>query len=555
MLSKLKIKDFAIIDKLELEFNNGFSAISGETGSGKSIIVDALSVVLGAKASKNQIRDGSQQSIIEAILNLDDRKLSIVNNLLNKKYNNPLIIKRIIYRDKTSEAYINNDAISLKDLSDATNLSINILGQKQQFILLDKNEHIGILDYFGDKEYKDNLTRIYTIYNNIDKINKRLKELPNDKKDIDNQIDFIQYQMKEIDDAEIMDNEDIEIESEIKKLSSSEDIKKISYNIKQLMSDNESYNVDTILSDISSLIDDLKEYTNDSQAWYEKIIDYQELIREIGSDITYFADSIDYDGEKLYELNKRLDEINKLKYKYGNSVDEINKYRENLNKKLIEMQNIEKEREELQKELIKYKTQYDSEATAISEKRVLLAKKISILLEDELKTLNMKNVKIEITVTRQKTRRETGYDDVEILMSANKGQSVKPISEVISGGEMSRLMLAVKNIGAEFDNIDTIIFDEIDAGLSGFTATCLANKLYELSKTYQIISISHLPQILAKADHHYLVEKASDDEETISHIKKLDYDGRVVELSRLLSAGKISDIAIQNAKELIKSEE
>lgn len=555
MLSKLKIKDFAIIDKLELEFNNGFSAISGETGSGKSIIVDALSVVLGAKASKNQIRDGSQQSIIEAILNLDDRKLSIVNNLLNKKYNNPLTIKRIIYRDKTSEAYINNDAISLKDLSDATNLSINILGQKQQFILLDKNEHIGILDYFGDKEYKDNLTRIYTIYNNIDKINKRLKELPNDKKDIDNQIDFIQYQMKEIDDAEIMDNEDVDIESEIKKLSSSEDIKKISYNIKQLMSDNESYNVDTILSDISSLIDDLKEYTNDSQAWYEKIIDYQELIREIGSDITYFADSIDYDGEKLFELNKRLDEINKLKYKYGNSIDEINKYREELNMKLIDMKNIEIERDKLQKELIKYKTQYDNEAIAISQKRVLLAKKISILLEDELKTLNMKNVKIEITVTSQKTRRETGYDDVEILMSANKGQSVKPISEVISGGEMSRLMLAVKNIGAKFDNIDTIIFDEIDAGLSGFTATCLANKLYELSKNYQIISISHLPQILAKADHHYLVEKASDDEETISHIKKLDYDGRVVELSRLLSAGKISDIAIQNAKELIKSEE
>lgn len=554
MLSKLIIKDFAIIDSLDLDFENGFSAISGETGSGKSIIVDALSVVFGAKASKNQIKDNCDKAYIEAIVEIDDKKLSVINKLLNKKYKSPISFKRIIYPDKASEAFINDESISLKDLNTISNLSINILGQKQQFILLDKNEHINILDYFGDKEYKDNLSKVHEIYNNIDKINKRSKELPNNKKEIENQKDFIEYQMNEIDTAEVLENEDNEIEKELNKLSSSEDIKKTSYEISQILSDNESYSIDSLLSDVSSLIDDLSPYTKEAQTWYEKIIDYQEFIKDINNEIVYFSDSIDYDQETLYNLNKRLDEINKLKYKYGNSIDEINAYRDNLNKELLELKNIEIEREKLQNDLMKYKSLYDDEANSLSKKRVNLSKKIAKLLEDELKTLNMNNAKIEISISKNKSINETGYDDVEILMSANKGQSVKPISEVISGGEMSRLMLAIKNIGAEFDNIDTIIFDEIDAGLSGYTATCLANKLSELSKNYQIISISHLPQILAKANHHYLVEKASDDAETISHIKKLDYDGRVMELSRLLSNGKISDIAIKNAKELIKSE-
>lgn len=555
MLSKLIIKDFAIIDSLELNFEDGFSAISGETGSGKSIIVDALSVVLGAKASKNQIRDGKNKAVIEAILKLSNKKISEINKILNSNFKNIIKLKRIIYTDKASENFINDKSISLKDLNEISNLSINILGQKQQFILLDKNEHIYILDYFGDKEYKDRLKAVHDIYYKLDKINKRLKELPNNKKDIDNQIDFIEFQKKEIDDAEIFDNEDIQIETEIKKLSSSEDIKKTSYSINQLLNDNENYNVESILSDVSNLIDDLKPFTSEAQSWYEKIIDYQELIKDINSEINYFSENIDYDQEKLFELNKRLDEINKIKYKYGNSISEINAYREDLNDKLIEIKNIELEKENLQRDLLKYNSQYDTEAKLLSEQRKKLAAKISKLLEEELKSLNMKNVKIEIKVDFKKAVKETGYDDVEILMSANKGQSVKAISEVISGGEMSRLMLAIKNIGAKFDDIDTLIFDEIDAGLSGYTATCLANKLNELSNTYQIISISHLPQILAKAKHHYLVEKASDEEETISHIKKLDYDGRVIELSRLLSSGKITDISIKNAKELIKSEE
>lgn len=555
MLSKLYIKDFAIIDSLNLDFNDGFSAISGETGSGKSIIVDALAVVLGAKASKNQIRDGFDSSSIEAHIDIDNKKLAKVNSILNAKIKSPLILKRIIYRDKPSENYINDISVSLKDLSEISALSINILGQKEQFTLLDKNEHIYILDYFGDKAYKTLLKEINELYLKIEKSNKRLKELPKDQKDIDNQIDFIEFQKNEIDEAEILDGEDEELETEIKRLNSSEDIKKTAYSINQMLRDSDNYSVDSILSDASNLVDDLKEYSKDAEAWYEKLMDYQELIKDINEEIKYFSDSIDYDQERLYELSKRLDEINKIKYKYGNSIAEINAYREDLNNKLNEIRNIEQEKAALEKSLIEDKKSYDKKAGELSLKRKALAKKIAKMLEDELRTLNMSNIQVEISVEAKKTMKDYGYDDVEILMSANKGQSVKPISEIISGGEMSRLMLAIKNLGADFDNIDTIIFDEIDAGLSGYTASCLANKLRELANKYQIISISHLPQILAKAEEHYLVEKASDSEATISHVKKLDYDGRVIELARLLSSGKISDIAIKNAKELLKSED
>lgn len=555
MLSKLYIKDFAIIDSLNLDFNDGFSAISGETGSGKSIIVDALAVVLGAKASKNQIRDGFDSSSIEAHIDIDNKKLGKVNSILNAKLKSPLILKRIIYRDKPSENYINGISISLKDLSEISALSINILGQKEQFTLLDKNEHIYILDYFGDEAYKALLKEISELYAKIEKSNKRLKELPSNQKDIDNQIDFIEFQKNEIDKAEILEGEDEEVETEIKRLNSSEDIKKTSYSINQMLRDSENYSVDSILSDASNLVDDLKEYSKDAEAWYEKLMDYQELIKDINEEIKYFSDSIDYDQEKLYELSKRLDEINKIKYKYGNSIAEINAYREELDKKLKEIKNIQLEKAALEKSLIEDKKSYDEKAGELSLKRKTLAKTIAKMLEDELRTLNMSNIQVEISVETKKTMKGNGYDDVEILMSANKGQSVKPISEIISGGEMSRLMLAIKNLGADFDNIDTIIFDEIDAGLSGYTASCLANKLRELAEKYQIISISHLPQILAKAEEHYLVEKASDSEATISHVKKLDYDGRVTELARLLSSGKISDIAIKNAKELLKSED
>lgn len=555
MLSKLYIKDFAIIDSLNLDFNDGFSAISGETGSGKSIIVDALAVVLGAKASKNQIRDGFDSSSIEAHIDIDNKKLSKVNSILNAKLKSPLILKRIIYRDKPSENYINDISVSLKDLSEISALSIDILGQKEQFTLLDKNEHINILDYFGDNAYKTLLKEINELYLKIEKSNKRLKELPKDQKDIDNQIDFIEFQKNEIDEAEILDGEDEELETEIKRLNSSEDIKKTAYSINQMLRDSDNYSVDSILSDASNLVDDLKEYSKDAEAWYEKLMDYQELIKDINEEIKYFSDSIDYDQERLYELSKRLDEINKIKYKYGNSIAEINAYREDLNNKLNEIRNIEQEKAALEKSLIEDKKSYDEKASDLSLKRKALAKTIAKMLEDELRTLNMSNIQVEISVEAKKTMKDYGYDDVEILMSANKGQSVKPISEIISGGEMSRLMLAIKNLGADFDNIDTIIFDEIDAGLSGYTASCLANKLRELANKYQIISISHLPQILAKAEEHYLVEKASDSEATISHVKKLDYDGRVIELARLLSSGKISDIAIKNAKELLKSED
>ena len=555
MLSKLYIKDFAIIDSLNLDFNDGFSAISGETGSGKSIIVDALAVVLGAKASKDQIRDGFDSSSIVAHIDIDNKKLSKVNSILNAKIKSPLILKRVIYRDKPSENYINDISVSLKDLSEISALSIDILGQKEQFTLLDKNEHINILDYFGDDEYKTLLKNINELYLKIEKSNKRLKELPNNQKDIDNQIDFIEFQKNEIDEAEILDGEDEELETEIKRLNSSEDIKKTAYNINQMLRDSDNYSVDSILSDASNLVDDLKEYSKDAETWYEKLMDYQELIKDINEKIKYFSDSIDYDQERLYELNKRLDEINKIKYKYGNSTAEINAYREDLDNKLNEIRNIELEKAALEKSLIEDKKSYDEKASDLSLKRKALAKKIAKMLEDELRTLNMSNIQVEISVETKKTMKDYGYDDVEILMSANKGQSVKPISEIISGGEMSRLMLAIKNLGADFDNIDTIIFDEIDAGLSGYTASCLANKLRELKDKYQIISISHLPQILAKAEEHYLVEKASDSEATISHVKKLDYDGRVIELARLLSSGKISDIAIKNAKELLKSED
>ena len=555
MLSKLYIKDFAIIDSLNLDFNDGFSAISGETGSGKSIIVDALAVVLGAKASKNQIRDGFDSSSIEAHIDIDNKKLAKVNSILNAKIKSPLILKRIIYRDKPSENYINDISVSLKDLSEISALSIDILGQKEQFTLLDKNEHINILDYFGDNAYKTLLKEINELYLKIEKSNKRLKELPKDQKDIDNQIDFIEFQKNEIDEAEILDGEDEELETEIKRLNSSEDIKKTAYSINQMLRDSDNYSVDSILSDASNLVDDLKEYSKDAEAWYEKLMDYQELIKDINEEIKYFSDSIDYDQDRLYELSKRLDEINKIKYKYGNSIAEINAYREDLNNKLNEIKNIEQEKAALEKSLIEDKKSYDEKANELSLKRKALAKTIAKMLEDELRTLNMSNIQVEISVETKKTMKDYGYDDVEILMSANKGQSVKPISEIISGGEMSRLMLAIKNLGADFDNIDTIIFDEIDAGLSGYTASCLANKLRELANKYQIISISHLPQILAKAEEHYLVEKASDSEATISHVKKLDYDGRVIELARLLSSGKISDIAIKNAKELLKSED
>ena len=555
MLSKLYIKDFAIIDSLNLDFNDGFSAISGETGSGKSIIVDALAVVLGAKASKNQIRDGFDSSSIEAHIDIDNKKLAKVNSILNAKIKSPLILKRIIYRDKPSENYINDISVSLKDLSEISALSIDILGQKEQFTLLDKNEHINILDYFGDNAYKTLLKEINELYLKIEKSNKRLKELPKDQKDIDNQIDFIEFQKNEIDEAEILDGEDEELETEIKRLNSSEDIKKTAYSINQMLRDSDNYSVDSILSDASNLVDDLKEYSKDAEAWYEKLMDYQELIKDINEEIKYFSDSIDYDQDRLYELSKRLDEINKIKYKYGNSIAEINAYREDLNNKLNEIKNIEQEKAALEKSLIEDKKSYDEKANELSLKRKALAKTIAKMLEDELRTLNMSNIQVEISVETKKTMKDYGYDDVEILMSANKGQSVKPISEIISGGEMSRLMLAIKNLGADFDNIDTIIFDEIDAGLSGYTASCLANKLRELADKYQIISISHLPQILSKAEEHYLVEKASDSEATISHVKKLDYDGRVIELARLLSSGKISDIAIKNAKELLKSED
>lgn len=554
MLKELSIKNFAIIDDVKVEFTYGLNLLTGETGSGKSIIIEALETVLGGRSSKDLIRSDKDEAFIEALFFINDE----IKPLL-KRYNfdfdeNILVLTKEISKDYPSVSRVNGRPITLSDLKKITTKLVDIFGQHEHQSLLNITNHQIIIDSFGDNEFNDLINKIGELYEEYTTEKKKLEKLSISSYEREREIDLLKFQIDEIEDAFLTSDDDENIENEYNRLSNVVDITTGLNEVYGMISNSNYENISIIeLMDKSiSILNNISKYDKELVSNLDELQGIRYSLQDISRSLNYYVENLEIDGERLIFLNERLDLINKLKKKYGSTVSIILGYKENINEQYDKLINYEKQIERIQKNLEDYEVKLNKYSSVLSNKRKNIALMLENMLSKELSELSMENVKFKVNFEKKNNFSSTGIDNIEFLISTNPGEPLKPISKIVSGGEMSRIMLGFKSIIANNDKIPTMIFDEIDTGISGRTAQVVGEKIKRISKNHQVISISHLPQIAALADSHYEISKEVINGKAQTKINKLSDDERIIELARLLGGVNVTETTLQHAKEMIE---
>lgn len=559
MLLNLKINNFALIKESDIMFTKGLNILSGETGAGKSIIFEALSVALGERASKSMIKTGTDHSVIEAVFSLTDELKTLLDEkgLISDIDEETVIIRRDIYLDYPTVSRINGFSATLADLKEISAYLCDIYGQYEHQLLLDKDNYLSIINKatridFSD-EYDKFENELRQVFNEIRELNKSLKNFLEKSSNLDSEIDYIEFQINEINDINPVSGEMDEIKDELKKLQNQELIQETLSNVdNNLRGSDEQFENNDVLAKLGESINSLERissYIADVDGLIERMKTSMYELEDISSVIAGYIGT-DYDESRIEELSLRLSRLQMLEKKYSTDIDGVLKKKAELEEDLNDLKYLDERIQEIKDSIKVKEQQYNDLALKISSLRKSAAEKLESNLSDELHELDMQNSVFKVEFSTSKPS-ESGIDEVEFLAKTNKGSSFKPIREIISGGEMSRFMLAFKNVLSDANNYKTFVFDEIDAGLSGKVANTVGKRLEKLAEKRQVLIISHLPQIISKADSHYKITKKDIDDETVSYIKKLNENERVEEIARLLSGDSITSETLKNAKLLL----
>ena len=557
MLKELCIKDFALIDYSKINFFEGFNIFTGETGAGKSIVIDALLFALGKRADKSFIRKNKSKTTIEAIFYLESNNKDAIKSLLIEEGidldEDMIILRREIYEDGKSTCRLNGKLVTRSFLSLITSLMITIHSQNEFSEILTKESQLNILDDFISLKSDD-------VYNSYKKIflSYRLKqeELSQILTTYDNafmlrELDIIKYQIKEIEEAKLNKGEFEGLESKISLLEHSEEISLLINNIY-----NDSYsNSDNILKKIDLFKNSLSKFSKSDELinnWYEGFNEVYYKLEDITLTIRDNLDKFSYDYGKLADLKQRYSDINKILLKYGKDIDSVFDYLGEMYNRKNYLENIDSNIINLKNEISSLEIDLENYSKKISQKRLIGISELKSAIVDELISLDMINSKFDIKLENTTEFGINGRDSISFLISFNKGEDLKPFNKIASGGEISRFMLALKKVSATFDNISTIVFDEIDTGISGKAAKVVGEKLKEISKHRQIICITHLPQIAAKGDYHFAVQKLESGDKTHSFITQLSKDERISEIAKMISGDDTSTTSYKYAKEMIE---
>lgn len=559
MLLNLKINNFALIKESDIMFTKGLNILSGETGAGKSIIFEALSVALGERASKSMIKTGTDHSVIEAVFSLTDELKTLLDEkgLISDIDEETVIIRRDIYLDYPTVSRINGFSATLADLKEISAYLCDIYGQYEHQLLLDKDNYLSIINKATRIDFSDEYDKLENelrqVFNEIRELNKSLKNFLEKSSNLDSEIDYIEFQINEINDINPVSGEMDEIKDELKKLQNQELIQETLSNVdNNLRGSDEQFDNNDVLAKLGESINSLEKissYISDVDGLIERMKTSMYELEDISSVIAGYIGT-DYDESRIEELSLRLSRLQMLEKKYSTDIDGVLKKKAELEEDLNDLKYLDERIQEIKDSIKVKEQQYNDLALKISSLRKSAAEKLESNLSDELHELDMQNsvFKVQFSVSKPT---EKGIDDVEFLAKTNKGSSFKPIREIISGGEMSRFMLAFKNVLSDANNYKTFVFDEIDAGLSGKVANTVGKRLEKLAEKRQVLIISHLPQIISKADSHYKITKKDIDDETVSYIKKLNENERVEEIARLLSGDSITSETLKNAKLLL----
>lgn len=550
MLQQLSIKNIALIEDITIEFDNGFNVLSGETGAGKSIIIDALNLVLGERADKDLVRTGSLKARVEGVFSIADNKaideILEENGIDNEE--DLLFIVREISQEGKSVSRVNGNLVTLSILKQIADKLADIHGQHEHQLLLNPDNHLSFLDSFGGENIfnqKENVRIAYTYYKScLDKLSGDwgTQEERNDK------IEMLEFQINEIEQAQIVVGQEEELKNRAEFLKNSDKIREALLETANLTGGNALDEIRlgcSVFSKISSVNQQYSDlFERLESAFYE--------IEDISSELKNLSQEVDADPYELEKIEDRLALIRKLYRKYGNSEEEILKYYDDACQELERLVNAEKTIEELEKQANQFKLEYFRQADKLSEIRHDTAIVFEDRIKEELSELGMKNASFEVDFVDTEDISSNGYDDVEFLFSANMGEPVKPLSKIISGGEMSRFMLAIKSISTSDQMVQTMVFDEIDSGISGNAALVVAQKIACISKHNQVIAITHLPQLASMADVHFLIKKFSDGDRTHTEVIKMNLEQRKKEIARL-AGGNETILALDRAEEIITS--
>jgi len=553
MLEYLHIKNVALIDEEIINFGEGLNILTGETGAGKSMVIDSLNFVLGEKVSKDFIRTGESNAFVEALFYLKEEKsLAAVSELgIEADENSAVLITREINKNGRNVSKINGRVATMNMVKELSSVLIDIHGQHEHQSLLDSSKHINLLDQFCGEQLQLLKKELKNEYRQYKDIQSSIRYLTGDERQREQKIDILQYQTKEIEAAALKENEEEELMQRRKILASAEKLSNGINEINQLINGSEEnegavgqiYKVKELLRGLSSIDSALSPMAKISE-------ELEIQLGELGLDIRHYGSLGEANPEELYNIEQRLDLIYALKKKYGSNIEEIFQNYEKMKKELDFIINSEGELIKLNKELKDSEAKIFKLCEEISVIRNNRAEKIQQQIEASLIELEMKNARFRIDIQRKKDFTDNGFDRIEFLISANAGEPLKPLSKIASGGEMSRVMLALKSVLADVDMIETLIFDEIDTGVSGRTAQKVAQKMALIAKKHQILCITHLPQIAAMADNHYLIEKKEEAGKTVTQVFELEGEKSVLELARLIGGVEITQTTIVAAQEM-----
>ncbi len=539
MINTLHIKNIGIIDDVTINFNEGFNVLTGETGAGKTLIIGSFQILSGGRFSKEMIRTGEKNSFVEASFYLPNFNFE----------DDMVVVSREININGKNICKINGRLVTVSELKSFMSNIIDIHGQNENQSILDVSTHISLIDDYAGSNMKEIKEKYKVLYEEYQKVRAELNSNYGDEREKQRKLDLLNYQVKEIEEANLKEGEEENLETKRKMMMASE---KINSNIQEAETQINNNIIDSMNIAIKAL-GKIEEFNEEYLKVGQRLKDAYYEIQEVGRDIESFSEDVYYDEKEQYEIEERLDLINSLKRKYGNNILEILKYKEETQKEIFEIENLDSYILDLKNQLNKIEKEMLDLSKQMHEIRMKCSEILSSKINRELKDLEMKNAKFSVKIIFSEDMNFTinGLDKVEFEISTNIGEEAKSLIKIASGGEMSRIMLAIKNVLAEVDKIPVIIFDEIDTGISGVAANCTGEKMKQISKNHQVLCVTHLASIAAKGDYNYYVSKEVIEEKTKTKIKLLNEEEVLREIARI-SSGTITDISINHAKELRK---
>ncbi|MGK8526539.1 DNA repair protein RecN [Staphylococcus epidermidis] len=553
MLQTLSIKQFAIIDELDINFSDGLTVMSGETGSGKSIIIDAIGQLIGMRASSDYVRHGEKKAIIEGIFDIDESKdaIKILESLAIDVDEDFLLVKREIFSSGKSICRINNQTVTLQDLRKVMQELLDIHGQHETQSLLKQKYHLQLLDDYADNQYSNLLNQYQLSYKQYKNKRKELEELESADQALLQRLDLMKFQLEELTEASLKEGEVDQLESDIKRIQNSEKLNLALNNAHQVLTDENA--IPDRLYELSNYLQKINDIVPEKFVRLKEDIDqFYYILEDAKHEIYDEMANTEFDEQVLNEYESRMNLLNNLKRKYGKDITELIGYQSKLANEIDKIENYEQSTSQLREEIKTLYNEVIDIGKKLSQERRRVARELRDHIVSEIQNLQMKDANLEISFKPLDEPTIEGIEFVEFLISPNRGEPLKSLNKIASGGELSRIMLALKSIFVKSRGQTAILFDEVDSGVSGQAAQKMAEKMRDIAQYIQVICISHLPQVASMSDHHLLISKASNADRTTTQVKELKDENKIDEIARMISGASVTELTRENAKEMIK---